>query len=213
MLSALPTCRRWVQLTQTIASMCLVTVTMLTVSLEAQDTSRVRVSRPDTAAALSSQLLKRIAAAVDVQRNGSQVYVLVDRAAGVVRDVAATRPAALEQARRLGRGIVVLGPYTASNDYGDRFDATVAKCVHDAYSMMEARCPPDYRRSDIATMSLVVQLKDGTSRRIELPASADALFLSVAAFDRFAIPYYQRLLGDETARELRREAIADRPLR
>jgi hypothetical protein len=179
---------------------CLATVALLLpAGLAAQDTSRVP----------SATLLRRIAEAVASQTAATSVFVVAnqDSVAGVER----TRPAAVELARRLGRGFDVHGPYRPRREIPE-IDHVVFGCVHDGLSNMRAIC--NYQRivlSQIRSMSLVVRMNDGTSRTIDLPSGTDAVVLTAEAYDKFVFPYYQRLLGVEGAYALRRGHLGGTP--
>ena len=62
------------------------------------------------------------------------------------------------------------------------------------------------RWEDVRGMVLQITRLDGTRDSIPLPPNADALFLSLASIDKFAVPYYQRMLGLTAASTLRQEA-------
>jgi hypothetical protein len=163
---------------------------LLPAALAAQDTTRV----PTVA------VLKRVAEAVDGYPLRGTVYVVLDSAQEVAA-VVASRSEADSVVRALRRA-EVHGPLRASPS---SFQSLVARCIH-SRSAMRGICPQLPLR-DIRTLSLVIGLRDGTSRRVELPLDGDALFLTMSAFDKFAFPYYARTEGVEAAIEMRRRMM------
>jgi hypothetical protein len=56
-----------------------------------------------------------------------------------------------------------------------------------------------------------VRLKDGRTLRYPLDRATDAVFMSLAAIDKFVIPYYTRVLSVEDAAALRQEIVQKIP--
>ncbi|MFN8573511.1 MAG: hypothetical protein U0132_15765 [Gemmatimonadaceae bacterium] len=159
-------------------------------------------------AAPTTIMLKRIAEAVDGNRSGKEVYVVLtgdplNPPAGVFPELTA----ATAVAKSLGRGARVFGPYQTTPEPGDG----VAACIHVTDSRYyTGRCAPPTRftpRDDIRTMSLMITRKDGSRDSIQVPIDADALFLSPAAIDKFVVPYYTRVIGVAAAAALRTESV------
>ena len=177
-------------------------------------------------------LLKRLAEAVDGNRTGKPIYVVASYdLPNPVRGVFPGKPDAEALARRLGKSYAVFGPYSAPFDGGWLF----LQCRHDRVtsSMMEhglgARhayegnkvaidttgvtllgpyCPPEtLRLSDVEDFTLTVKMKNGTVRSVPISNQTDAVFLSLAAIDKFVIPYYSRVIGVEGAAAMRRDIV------
>jgi hypothetical protein len=73
-------------------------------------------------------------------------------------------------------------------------------------------CPlPVIPRGDIARVTITILKRDGTTVTENLPLTADAVFFSLSAIDKFAMPYYARVLGAEPAAALRREIVRGIP--
>jgi hypothetical protein len=65
---------------------------------------------------------------------------------------------------------------------------------------------PDETRPElgrIVEVNVVIRYPDGRESRSTLPDSADAFFWSLAAYDKFVHPYYERLHGSAFANEMR----------
>jgi hypothetical protein len=184
-------------------------VLLLPSPADAQDTARVP----------SQVLLKRLAEAVDGHRHGRTVYIVArnDSLAEVV-GVFENRVQAVDDARRRGSTYGVFGGYKyvpppspLPQPRGHDFpEIVLGGCIHDGKrSAWRAICPQDVLPlSSVDSLSLVVRLKDGTTRRWDLGTSTDAVFLSQAAIDKFAIPYYARILGVEAAAAMRGAILA-----
>ena len=187
----------------------------------AQDTTRVA----------TPTLLKRLAEAVDGGLNGRLTYVVA--ALDSLNPVAGTFPmeaAAAALAARLGSRWQVFGPIR--QDLPDWIcrpgirtpglpcfeEPPQVGCHHDRdMSVMGGAttiCPELardrlVRPSEIDSITVVVHLRDGTRRITPYPRTTDAIFLSVQALDKFAFPYYARIIGLEAAAALRQRTIAD----
>lgn len=160
-----------------------------------------------TASPPTAVMLKRIAEAVDGNRSGRQVYVVLSGEqlsppVGVYYDPKAAQAAA----NGAGKGAQVFGPYQTELDPG----ANVAACVHVTGSRWHTdRCVPPaqtVRWDDVRGLSLQITRMDGKRDSIPLPPNADAVFLSMASIDKFAVPYYTRMLGLPAATAMRQEA-------
>ncbi|MBK6485881.1 MAG: hypothetical protein IPF98_03220 [Gemmatimonadetes bacterium] len=148
-------------------------------------------------------MLKRIAEAVDGNRTGDLVYVVASfeptsPVLGVFPDVATARAVA----DKSGVKAAVFGPYQTDLD---NTDAVISACVHDRFSsrMQPERCTPPVNRRDIVQMELVLQRSGGGRDTIPLSPDADAIFLGMAAIDKFVVPYYVRTIGLRDAGQLR----------
>jgi hypothetical protein len=178
-------------------------------------------------------LLRRLAEAVDGNRAPGDVFVVasydsLNPVAGVFR----TRADAEAMVRRLGApSWDVFGPYHSdlapvgciprdprSDSCGDE---PVTECVHDGYRSVMDRlvlqvspiCPPDasvfrgIRQRSIDSITVTLHVR-GDSRSLHLPGSIDAIFLTMPALDKFAFPYYSRIIGMDATSDLRRRIAA-----
>lgn len=164
-------------------------------AIAAQDTTRV----PTVA------VLKRVAEAVAGYPDSATVFVVLDSTQEVA-GVISSRSLA-DSIRRRVRG-EIHGPFRALPDLSD----FLMRCVHDGRSSAMHICNgriPVIRLVDIRTISLVIGTRDGASHTIELPPQADAIFLTMTAFDRFAVPYYTRLNGVDAAAQMRQRMLAE----
>jgi hypothetical protein len=152
----------------------------------------------------SVAVLKRIAEAVEGYPARGTVYVVVDSVGEVAAVVGSRTQADSMFANVLGRRGGIHGPYRAAPP--SRL-SLLARCVH-SRSVMRAVCP-ELPIGDISRLTLMIGLRDGTSRSVELPIDADALFLTISAFDKFAFPYYARTNGVEAATEMRQRLLAE----
>jgi hypothetical protein len=59
------------------------------------------------------------------------------------------------------------------------------------------------RVEDITGVSLLLTRANGRLDTLPLPRGTDVVFLTLNAFDKFAVPYYQRTLGLEGVTQLR----------
>ncbi len=152
-------------------------------------------------------MLKRIAEAVDGNRSGKQVYVVLsgeplNPPVGVFSDL----KEANAQLTAAGKGAQLFGPYQTALDPG----GNIAACVHVTGSRWQTdRCVPPVRtvrQDDVRSLSLVITRLDGTRDSIPLPPNADAVFLSLASIDKFVVPYYARMLGLPAVTAMRQEA-------
>lgn len=152
-------------------------------------------------------LLRRIAEAVEGDRSGGQVYVVASLdglhpVAGTFPDPKSAEQAAFD----LGGGFQVFGPYQAPPEPPP---GLTVGCVHNSRnSMMHIRtlCVPPRRPvefEDVARITLLLERVDGRIDTLPLPKGGDAIFLTLTAFDKFALPYYERTLGLAGATEMR----------
>ena len=140
-------------------------------------------------------MLKRIAEAVDGDRTGRLVYVVASyEGSNPVLGVFITQKEAEANASK-DKNAAVFGPYQT---LGDSTIAQTVTCVHLNTSVMNIRCVPPGRAArfdDITGMTLMVSLADGSRDSIPIPRGGDAIFVGPAAFDKFVMPYYVRVIG------------------
>lgn len=148
-------------------------------------------------------MLKRIAEAIDGNRTGKLVYVVVSlEPTSPVLAVTPNLDSAQALATRGDVKAAVFGPYLT---IADKTDGFISACVHDRASsrMHIDRCSPPVERGGIVGMQLVLERSGGARDTIPLSPDADAIFLGMAAIDKFAIPYYVRTIGVADANAMR----------
>ena len=156
----------------------------------------------------TATLLKRLAEAVDGHRTGGTVFLVADLRPP--HDVLAIFDS-LEPARaRVGTdpNLGAFGPYLTERDPGAML-GWFSKCVHYQSSMRPIICPggPVRRMADVDSVTIHVRMRDGTSEIIPVQKGADAIFFTLSAIDKFAIPYYVRVVGLEDAARLRQRLV------
>jgi hypothetical protein len=182
------------------------------VFLVASYTNAQPVTRPP-----SPVLLKRLAEAVDGNRTGVPVYVVASHdSLSPVRGVFATRAEGDRQARLLGSSYEVFGPFMAPLDAAAPY--YLMGCIHDGlFSMMGVYCPDPNKvlpKDSVVGLTIVARMRDGTTRNFPLSTTADAVFLTLPAIDKFVVPYYAHTIGVDSAAAMRariRSAIVRRP--
>lgn len=150
-------------------------------------------------------MLKRIAEAVDGVRTGKLVYVVVSsEPTSPVLGVFPDFDSAQALATKGDVKAAVFGPYQT---IADKTQGTISACVHDRMSsrMQIDRCTPPVDREGVVGMQLVLERSGGARDTIPLSPDADAIFLGMAAIDKFAIPYYVRTIGVADASTMRTE--------
>jgi hypothetical protein len=161
-------------------------------------------------------LLKRVAEAVDGHRTGGDVFVVVNHDSATVDAVVPTNREATALANRLGQGHGVVGPVRGSIDLGPMGSYVPSYCVHDGFTseMRLKICNSvPMLRGEILSMSLVVKMRNGSTRTINLPNGSDAIFLSMSAYDKFVFPYYARIIGVDATAAWRQQMIRELPQR
>lgn len=160
---------------------------------------------------ISATLLKRIAEAVDGTRTGEDVYVVASDV--FPHDVAGVYPVldAATAAMKKNDDHRVHGPYTTTRDTGAA--VAFAPFCHDPYSN---RCPftrpePAWKLDDIADITVTATRRDGKKWSASFsPAKekVDALLFTLAAADKFYIPYIAKVAGAKHAAQIRDEMAA-----
>jgi hypothetical protein len=167
----------------------------------------VLVAQP--AGAPTAALLKRLAEAVDGHRTGARVYLVAElRPPHTVLGIYETEAAARGRVQGDSTTLGAFGPYQTERDPGALL-GWFSKCVHLQSAMHENYCPgaPVLPLAEVDSVTLTVRLRNGTTRSIPVPRGADAIFFTLSAVDKFAIPYYTRVSGLEEAALLRRRLV------
>ena len=158
----------------------------------------------------SPVLLKRLAEAVDGYRGGESVWVVASYTFPhhVVGTFTEQTPATSLAGR--DTSLAVFGPYRAPTDSGMAGNRFLIGCVHlrwtSEYRLICPEGPPIFLR-DIAEVSLVLRLRSGEVRTMPMSTDIDAAFFSLAAIEKFVIPYYARTLGAEAAAAMHRDIL------
>jgi len=142
--------------------------------------------------AKSASLLRRLAEAADGFRDGRPRWVVIhrrgDRGHHDVRGVFRTFQEASFEAQRAGPEYAVFGPFVTVDD------------------------PPDKSSTETDVVEVIVRQKNGVEKRFSAD-SVDALFWTLAAFDKFIAPYLTSVDGVRYAAEQRElYRIAESPL-
>jgi hypothetical protein len=162
-------------------------------------------------------MLRRIAEALDGHRNGDRVWVVSSfEPPFPVLGVFANEREAAQRARTVGPSATYSGPYLTERDPGSIF---ITGCVHITSSRMHRElCVPPVRgpvsMPEIRSMTLVITKTNGVVDSIPVARDADAIFLTLPAIDKFAVPYYTGVIGLAATSDLRREvarAFTTRP--
>ena len=135
---------------------------------------------------LSAPLLRRLAEAADGYRTGKAVYVVASvRAPYTVRGVFEADSQATIEARKAGPSYSVFGPYVTPRD---EFKEAPAEILDITVKIQTAKGP----------VSVTVN-----------PKEYDAMFWSVAAVDKFLVPYYAGVAGANRAVQVRAGYLAN----
>jgi hypothetical protein len=168
--------------------------------LAAQDTTRVT----------SPLLLKRIAEALDGYRTGADAYVVASYAyPNLVAGIFDSRREAQGALGSAGAQNAVFGPYRTSRDRD--LSPQMVVCIH-RMSLMDPReryCGGGELGavSDVDSLVVTIWVKKGPTRRQVLPKGTDAVFFTLAAVDKFAMPYYTHVLGVVETNRMRQELV------
>jgi len=169
----------------------------------------VRAHSQPAAVPPTAALLKRLAEAVDGHRTGAMVYLVAARRPP--HDVVGIYELESEARARAGADTTALqsfGPFQTDRDPGLNM-GFLSKCVHLQSAMHEYYCPgsPIFSFTDVENIALTIRMRDGTPHVIPVPKGADAIFLTLSAVDKFAIPYYARVSGLGEAVRLRARLV------
>lgn len=168
-------------------------------------------------AAPSSALLRRLAEAVDAQRDNRAVWVVVQPQAPYdVRGIFHSQAEAAAAATSLA-GYAVYGPYVNPPDSGfQTMLLTVDPCPGRHGS--SSQCPDTTIGGSSLIRAMPVESVDSVVVTIYGQRAApihrtfgggdvDALFFTMSAIDKFAIPYYSRLYGPAVAARMRSDYL------
>ena len=177
-------------------------------------------AQPATDSALTASatplVLRRLAEVLDGHRTGGTVWIALGRAAPhPALGVFATRAAALQALRDSVGRFTLHGPLAATRDpIASDGRQLVLKCQHYQSAMHAEICPPGPQIDfgSVERMELTIRTRDGRTHILPLDPRADAIFLTLSAVEKFAMPYYAGVLGVESAAALRQRIItAARP--
>ncbi len=152
---------------------------------------------------LTAALLRRLAEAADGYRTGEPIYVVAchDDPRHDLR-VFEREADALEHLARAGGRFGMFGPFATPVD-----GSATGGRAREAAASLDA---PDGSAPAGEVVEVTVSLRDpaGAERMIRLDAREhDALFWSMSAIDKFAVPYYAHTDDAELAVEMRRRAM------
>lgn len=155
---------------------------------------------------LSAEVMRSVAEAVDGYRGWREAFVVANSGPGdAVLAVFPKLKDAEEFATKYGANAIVI-PGIPPLDPGG-----FAVCPHMIRSVVRpqlcARPTQPMPIGAIAGMTLVIRGVNGQIDSVAVPNDADALFLRLAAIDKFAIPYYTRIVGAEKAAAMRADFV------
>lgn len=155
-------------------------LTLVVIGLSGSTASRLEGQ--DTT--LSATMLRVLAEAADVHRTGKPVFLVADyRFPHTVIGHFLTRKEAQRQRGDSGATFGVFGPFVTP---ADRMSASAPKVV---------------------SVRVTTRTAQGL-RTTQLDPNVDALFLSMSAIEKFAIPYYAKIYGPEYSRRLRQQLLS-----
>ncbi len=162
----------------------------------------------DSARALPASLLRRLAEVTDGQGISGRVYIVARYAfphevLGVFQD----RVRADAVVAR-GQGLGLFGPFETTIPLPPKF--FVGGCVHDGTKSAYGICPQRTAAlPDVRSITLITRLQNGDSISVTYPGpTIDAVFFTLDAMDKFAFPYYTRLVGVEETARMRADLVA-----
>lgn len=163
-------------------------------------------------AGVTAAMLKRLGEVVDGQRSGATIYVVMSsRTPYAVAAITSTADSARTMAAAAGDGFEWFGPYVTIPDNRVEMYATT-QCPKDKKSSLVI-CPDTTMItatpiSEVAEVIVTVRTTDGVLHTQHFaPQHLEALFFTLSAYDKFAIPYYERVLGLGYATELRARMV------
>lgn len=164
----------------------------------------------ETRDTLSAVMLRRVAAAVDGYRIGGTVWVVMSFTLPYPVDtVVADHNVAIRRQSALGDDYHVLGPYSSPANYRLGPQTRMLPFCHDWDSDW---CNITYTReetTDLAGMDSigVVGWEGGTEVPLLTTRSPDAIFLTMAAADKFYFPYLASVYGLAYADSVRKSKL------
>lgn len=174
----------------------------------------------DSTRGLSAPQLRRVAEAVDGNRTGRPVWVVLTTTRGGYADVLAVFGTP-DSARTFlqhngGEGYFIIGPNYAQADAPGPMAFLTKPCVHDG-SLTRYTCPgldsltagvaASVAMSDVLDVTVIVRTRDASYRTVLQAQHADALFFTMSAIDKFVVPYYARVYDAAYAADLREQAL------
>lgn len=166
---------------------------------------------------LTAPMLKRLGEAVDGYRTGHAYWVVMRRTPPHhVRGVFRSADSASAALRSAGAGYATFGPYVAPTDPGNELVLySIAPCP--GRHRWDSECPEETRRyarvnvRDVDSVVVSIHWRRGgepdVQRHTFNPYGVDALFFTLAAIDKFVVPYYERLYGVEYAAGIRQRYL------
>ena len=167
------------------------------------------VQTTDTAPTMSAQFLRRLGEAVAGYRTGEPVYVVASsrfpfEVAGVysTRDSASAARASFPLNR-------VFGPFVTPLDFGQASVLAPLRHVRPTIWMFDSLPETAWQEHDVDSVAITVYHHSRrTWHTVSRGLDVDAVFFTLAAIDKFAIPYYANLYGPAYADSLRRSVGA-----
>ena len=166
----------------------------------------------DSGRGVTATLLKRLGEIVDGHRGGGSIYVVISyRFPHTVAAVTASHDSALVAARVAGNLYGVFGPYESSAESSRGELYATQPCIKNPTTSViycgdttMVYSPAPVPMVDVRTVTISVTTSDGKVHTQTFgPERVEAVFFTMASIDKFAIPYYERVLGVEFAANLR----------
>jgi len=167
----------------------------------------------DTARVVTASMLKRLGEVVDGNRTGGTIYVVMSyRSPFDVAAVTGTLDSAQLAARAAAGQYGVFGPYLTQSESPQGQAYAMILCPKDQRTSLFV-CPDTgssattvhaVPMSWVTRVEFSVHTRDGQVHTQSFtPDHVEAVFFTLAAIDKFAIPYYERVLGLPYATALR----------
>lgn len=162
----------------------------------------------------SAGLLRRLAEAADGYRTGRRIWIVASRQPPYdVGGVFASETTAVHVARDSGELWGSFGPYVTPRDLGQLPVFIIAPPMHCrptivCWDVWVQTPDTSWLEQDIDSLVVTAYHHSGRMARDRVSPDVDAIFFSLSAFDKFAIPYYSALSGPEFALRLRQSVIS-----
>jgi hypothetical protein len=191
---------------------CLVTLPafafLVSAGLEAQQVQRDR-------ACPTSRQVRQAAEAADSYYRGERVWVVVECSDTGQVIVATTSEAEAQGVARVAKTRVWLSSEMQGKAYEVAVllgfaDGYTPGCVHDGTSNWGPRAicgERVIRRADVEAITLQYKLRNGQTIDQKVPLTTDVLFLQYSGIEKFAFPYYERVLGLDAVVDMRNTMV------
>ncbi|MGD2134547.1 MAG: hypothetical protein PVF27_00230 [Gemmatimonadales bacterium] len=187
----------------------------------AAPTALAPTSGDEPACPMSASLLRRLGEAAEAYRTGTDVFIVADcQHPHTVIDVVAEQVAAQRIAAAAGESYSAFGPFRNPAGYGAQVAPTadasgvvanflVPTCHAEPTEWVSCFATEIWPCNAVDSVTLGVWHRSGRSQTVAFSGcDVDAMFLTIPAIDKFAIPYYLRLWGLEDIASRRNQIVA-----